>query len=53
MRTRTIIPTLYLLVLLSVNLSSTDQPLWLLYPKLMDNGELDQAKTTGANININ
>jgi hypothetical protein len=52
MRTCIIIRTLYILALLSVKPSSSDQPLWLLYPQLMDNAELDQAKTNAATINI-
>ncbi len=53
MPTPRIIPILYLLILLSVKASSTDQPLWLLYPQLMDNRELDHAKTNAATVKIN
>lgn len=53
MPTPRIIPILYLLILLSVKSSSTDQSLWLLYPNLMGNRELNHAKTTGETVKNN
>jgi hypothetical protein len=52
MRTTMATSMFYLVIALSLQPSSSDQPLWLLYSKLMDNRELDHAKTFAATINI-